>query len=237
LLPAPELTLPVTSVRRATTTTRIVRLNLGSSNFRFQAGQAAIIGLADRPERVPYSIACAPEEAARDRFLEFLIKVESSGRWGHMFDRIARGQSLGVRGPYGSFVFPARSPEERFLFIAGGTGIAPIRAMIRHAILARMPGRMKLLFSARTPSDFAYLPDLRGMARRRELDMRLHVTREAGTRWRGERGRIALAHLSPLVEAPATLCFVCGPASMVADVPLMLTKLGVPRANVKVEEW
>ena len=235
-----EIVLRVTSVRRATPATRIVRLDLGSSRFRFKPGQAAMIGLADSADRVPYSIASSPEEAAAENELEFLIKIEPSGRWGHKFDRIARGQRVAVHGPFGAFVYPDRPGQKQLLFIAGGTGIAPIRSMIAHAIGTGLAGRLKLLYSARTAEDFAYLSELRGMVRRGQIELRLHATREtsSGTEtWRGERGRITPEHLKPLVNAQQTLGFVCGPAAMVEDVPVMLEQLGVPPQNVKLEKW
>jgi ferredoxin-NADP reductase len=236
-MPASEIVLPVTSVRRATPSTRVVRLALGHSRFRFEPGQAALIGRAERQERVPYSIASSPEEARASNHLEFLIKVEPSGRWGHQFDRIARGQRIAVRGPFGSFVLPSRTGNHTLLFIAGGTGIAPIRSMIAHAARKGHRGRLRLLYSARTSADFAYLNELRGMARRIGLELRLHVTREVPAVWRGERGRVELAHLEPLVDVGRTLSFVCGPAPMVAEVPRLLKQLGVPLRNVKLEKW
>jgi ferredoxin-NADP reductase len=142
-----------------------------------------------------------------------------------------------VRGPAGSFTFPDEPREHRFLFIAGGTGIAPLRSMIMHAVLSRRPGRIRLLYSARTPHDFAYLPELRGMARREEIGLSLTATREMTPRWRGARGRIVPAQLSALVEDPATLCFVCGPASMVAEVPLILRELGIDRTRILLDDW
>lgn len=234
---ATELLLKVRSVRRSTPATRIVRLDLDGAAFSYEAGQAALVGLAGRPERVPYSIASAPEETRTSGLLEFLIRVESSGRWGHLFDRIARGMTVAVHGPFGSFVFPSKPEPGDFLFIAGGTGIAPIRAMIRQARLTGQPGAMRLLYSARSASEFAYLSELRGMARRGELELRLYATREAPPRWRHERGRITLAQLEPLVRNPGMLCFVCGPAAMVHEVPLMLRELGVERSRIRLEEW
>jgi NAD(P)H-flavin reductase len=227
-------------VRRATPATRIVRLDLGEVSFRFKPGQAAMIGLAGSAERVPYSIASSPEEAATEHELEFLIKIEPSGRWGHKFDRIARGQRVALEGPFGSFVYPAQPGHKQLLFIAGGTGIAPIRSMIAHALATGFAGRLKLLYSARTPEDFPYLSELRGMARRDQIDLRLHATREASVgslAWRGERGRITPEHLKSLVNGGETLGFVCGPAAMVEDVPAMLQQLGIPLENVKLEKW
>ena len=56
-------------------------------------------------------------------------------------------------------------------------------------------------------------------------------------RWRGARGRIVTAQLSALVEDPATLCFVCGPASMLAEVPLILEDLGIDRSRIRMESY
>lgn len=224
-------------MRRATPTTRIVRADLAGARFTFEAGQAALIGPALRSERVPYSIACAPEDTRESGTLEFLIRVESSGRWGHLFDDLARGMEIGLRGPYGSFVYSKQPRARRLLFIAGGTGISPIRSMIRHALLTPEPAPVQLLYSARSADELAYLPELRAMARQGDIQLRLHVTREAPPRWRGARGRITRAELTPFVDDGSALCFVCGPAAMVHEVPLMLRELGVPRAQIRVEEW
>jgi NAD(P)H-flavin reductase len=232
-----SLVLRVSSVRRETPSTRIVRLDLAGQRFVYESGQTVMIGIAGREERVPYSIASCPEETRRFGWLELLIKVEPSGRWGHKFDRIGRGMRIALRGPFGSFTFPARPRDRDFLFIAGGTGIAPIRSMIRHIQLARVPGRARLLYSARTPGEFPYVRELRAVARVRRLELTLTATGEVGTGWRGGRGRVAAAHLSPLVDRRETLCFVCGPAAMVADVPLMLIGLGIPKSKIRVEEW
>jgi ferredoxin-NADP reductase len=231
-----EIILPVTSVRKATASTRIVRAALEGATFRFKAGQAAMIGLAEREQRVPYSLACSPEEARAGGYLEFLIKVEPSGRWGHQFDRIARGQRLGVRGPFGSFVLPETATLRPMLFVAGGTGIAPIRAMIMHA-LRRPHGTLRVHYSARTTADHAYARELQSLARRGRIEIHFHATRDAPGGWPGERGRITSTHLASLVNVRATLCFVCGPEAMVADLPVMLTRLGVPPRNIKLEQW
>lgn len=232
-----DLVLRVSSVRRATPGSRIVRVALDGVPFDYAPGQVAEIGPADAPDRIPYSLASAPEETAREGYLEFLTRVDAAGRWGTDFQPLRRGARLAVRGPSGSFVFPQHPRERSFFFIAGGTGIAPMRSMIRHAVLSGIQGRLRLLYSARTPRDFAYLSELRGMASRGEVELALAATREVPPRWRGERGRISPAQLAGLLDDPLTLCFVCGPAAMVADVPPMLQTLGVDQNRIRLEDW
>jgi ferredoxin-NADP reductase len=195
-----------------------------------------LLGVSEQAERVPYSIASAPVESASGDYLEFLLKLEPEG-WGPHLRGLRRGARVAVDGPFGSFVLPAKTADEQFLFVAGGTGIAPLRSMIAHAIQAGMPGRLHLLYSARTPDDFAYLPELRRLARSGRLELALNVTREMPHRWRGERGRISEAQLARLVEDRETLCFVCGPAAMVDEVPRMLIRLGIAARRIRIEEW
>lgn len=224
----------VIAVRRASLSTRILRVRLDAP-FLYRAGQVAEIG-PDGVPLVPYSIASAPEDGAADGSLEFLVKIDARGRWGNHFEPLRRGQRLRVRGPLGAFTFPDNPLEREFLFIAGGTGIAPLRAMIRHA-RRTVSGTLRLLYSARTPLDFAYRRELCGMARRGEIALTLTATRDVTNLWRGERGRIAATQLAALVRTPETLCFVCGPASMVEEVPRMLQSLGIDRSRIRVEEW
>jgi NAD(P)H-flavin reductase len=228
----PELVAPIASVQPATPSTRLVSLDLGPQPFEFEAGQAALIGVADRAERVPYSIASAPIDTAATRRLDFLIKIEPSGRWGHQFETLDVGTALGVQGPFGTFTLPPLPEEDRLLFIAGGTGIAPIRAMIRQVLAAGPRRPMRLLYSAKTADDFAYLTELGEMSKQDGLDLHLHVTRNAPGA-----GRVSRVQLAPLVDGESTLCFVCGPASMVDEVPRMLLELGIERRRIRIEDW
>ena len=232
-----ELVLRVSSVRKATPSSTIVSVGLDGAVFPYRAGPLASIGPPGGETRIPYSIASAPEETAADSTLQFLIKLDNHRRWGDRFEPLRRGTLLSVYGPTGTFVFPDEPLEQRFLFIAGGTGIAPLRSMIRHAILTGRAGRISLLYSARTPADFAYLAELRRMDREGQLHLSTTATREIPVRWRGARGRIVADQLAPLVEDPSTLCFVCGPAAMVSDVPPMLEALGIDRTRIRLEDW
>lgn len=225
----------VVSVRRATPTTRIVRIR-PHQPFLYRAGQVAELGPAGSGTLTPYSIASAPDETARTGYVEFLVKLDSHGRWGDGFRLVRHGEVVRMRGPHGRFVFPERPAERNFLFIGGGTGIAPLRGMIHHA-RSHVDGALRLLYSARTPLDFAYRRELCGMARRREIDLLLTATRDVTDLWRGARGRITRAHLARLVVTPATLCFVCGPASMVDEVPRLLRDLGIDGSRIRLEEW
>lgn len=217
-----------------TPTTRRIRLALDGAPFRYRAGQAAALA-AGSGESTPYSIASAPYETAREGWLEFLVKVDGSSRFGALVTTLEPGTRIRVDGPVGSFTLPDASPVEPLLFIAGGTGIAPLRSMIREALHAGHEGRLALVYSARTPDEFAYLKELRGLAEEGRLALTLTLTGHAED-WTHARGRTGTAHLSELVE-PRTVVFLCGPPAMVADLPSALTSLGLPRERVRTEDW
>jgi glycine betaine catabolism B len=197
-----------------------------------------MLGRHGTTSRRPYSIACSPEQAAESRELEFLMKTDAAGRLSTQLGSLVRGTLVDLEGPLGSFTFPDEAPETELLFIAGGTGIAPLRAMIHHALRVRHTRRVTVVYSARTPRDFAYATELRRLQRDGVLSLAMTATREAGTTWRSGRGRIDLERLKPLVpHAAATLCFICGPLALVETVPPLLGQLGIPRARIRMEEW
>lgn len=226
------LTLPVAEIRRATPQSRIIRLAL-SERFDYEPGQSAMIGMHGQPDRRHYSLATPPERAAAEGALEFLVRTERDGSTGAHLDGIRRGALVDVEGPLGRFVLPPSFPERHCLFVAGGTGIAPIRAMLMRA--ASMRGlTLSLAYSARSSREFAFLREIVAM-RRHGMRMLLTATREAPESWKYERGRLNATRLASLVETPGTLCFVCGPPALVEDVPRGLMKLGVDESRIRTE--
>jgi len=229
------LTLPIRDVAAATPRARIARIDLGGQAFEYLPGQAVTVANHGAEKRRPYSIAAAPEDARRDGYLELLVGVHADGTPGpHL--TLETGQLVDVEGPLGSFTFPTVPEERRFVFIAGGTGIAPLRAMMRHAL--RLPHRnIGLFYSVRTPEEFAYEAELRALAGAGDLELRQTVTRAIDADWTGARGRLTREALAELVHDPATLCFVCGPPALVDEMPRVLVELGVPRERIRIEEW
>jgi ferredoxin-NADP reductase len=141
-----------------------------------------------------------------------------------------------VEGPIGAFTFPSDPAVRRFIFIAGGTGIAPLRAMLRHALTTR-GHRIGLFYSARTPEDFAYESEFRTLAEQGRIELRQTVTRAVEGDWNGARGRIGRAELQGLVHDPESLCFICGPPALVGEMSAQLAELGVARSLIRAEEW
>jgi ferredoxin-NADP reductase len=229
------LTATIDDVSSATPRARLVRLRV-EVPFTFAPGQAALIGARGLGDRRPYSIAVGPEEAARHATLEFLIGLGPDGTPGPHLPRLERGALVDVEGPLGTFTFPDAPAERSFLFVAGGSGIAPIRSMLHHAMAVNRGWQVSLAYSARVPEELAFDSELRALESA-GLHYYATTTRHTGEGWSGGRTRIDSALLARCVTDPATLCFVCGPGSLVHEVPRMLRELGVAEGRIRIEEW
>ena len=230
-------TFPIKESLPATPRAHIIRLDLQGGSFPYLAGQAAYLRPQGAAKRRPYSIASAPEETERNGLIEFLVQTGTDGSSGLTLDLIEPGTPVTVDGPLGSFTFPAHPREERFVFIAGGTGIAPLRSMLWHTLLAERHGKVGLIYSVRSPEEFAYMEEFQRLADEGRIDFRRTVTRKASKDWTGRQGRIDSACLEGLIAPGETLCFLCGPPALVGEIPPQLKLLGVRDDQIRLEQW
>jgi NAD(P)H-flavin reductase len=229
------LTAPLVRVDEASARSRLLAIDISGHSFHYLAGQAVMMGPHGAQMRRPFSIACSPERAAETGALELLIAMEGGSedlRWA------AAGTLVDVEGPLGTFTFPASLDQSRVLFVAGGTGIAPVRAMLDHALRCHPSEQISLLYSTRRSDEFAFVEELRAHERTGRLELHQTVTRDDSTSWDGRRGRIGRSHFEAVLHEPGkTLCFVCGPPSLVSESAATLLELGVPAALIRTERW
>jgi ferredoxin-NADP reductase len=231
------LTLSIRDAIPATPRAHIIRLDLQGQSFRYVAGQAAYLQPQGAEKRRPYSMASAPEETAQHGLIEFLVQTGNDGSTGLTPALIQPGTPVALEGPLGSFTFPAHPRERRFVFIAGGTGIAPLRSMLWHTLLAERDGQVALIYSVRSPEEFAYMEEFQRLEDEARIEFRHTVTRAASEGWLGRQGRIDVRCLDGLVDAGQTLCFICGPPALIGDLRPQLRKLGVNDDQIRIENW
>jgi ferredoxin-NADP reductase len=222
-------------VLHATPRTRIISLDMRETEFSFRAGQAVMLGLHGSPLRKAYSIASAPWELGKTGTLQVLAQIEDVGLDPHL-ELAAPGTKLDLEGPFGSFGLP---PDETIplLFVAGGTGIAPLRSMLieRLSRPARVP--IALIYSARSAEEFAFRAELDALAIAGRLTAHFTVTRTEDRTWNGRRGRIDEALLKDALPSLQSLCLVCGPPQLVSDTGRLLRTLGVDGGRILVERY
>ena len=229
------LTVPLARIDHAAARLRLLSIDVSGHAFEYLPGQAVMMGAHGVPTRRPFSIACSPERAGETRALELLIAMEGGSE---DLEWATAGALVDVEGPIGAFTLPASLTQSRVLFVAGGTGIAPVRAMLDHVLRRHPSEKISLLYSARRSDEFAFIEELRAHERSGRLELHQTVTRDDGTSWDGKRGRIGRSHFDAVLHEPAsTLCFVCGPPSLVNESAGMLRELGVPAVLIRTEGW
>ncbi len=228
-------TVRLREVVRATPRTRVLRLDLRGATFAFHAGQAVLVGRASSAARSAYSIASAPSLASTG-VLELLVPADGAfGELGLDPGDVA-GQWLALEGPVGSFGVPAGATSAPLLLIGGGTGIAPLRSVALERLEQAGAAPMVLVYSARTPDEFAFGDEFVALDRQGRLRLHKTVTRDEPTAdWAGRSGRIDDALLAAALPGSDAWCLVCGPAGFVATVTASLEGLGVPAERIVVE--
>jgi ferredoxin-NADP reductase len=184
-----------------------------------------------------YSIATPPDGERIELTVEMLPDGEVSGYLGA---ELREGDELELRGPIGGWF--QWSPEDGgpLLLVAGGSGVVPLAAMVRHRAAAGADVPARLILSARTEADVYYRSELEELAAGDGgLDVVVTLTRERSPRWAGRRGRVDRALLED-VGWPATArprAFVCGPTAFVEAVANALVDLGHAPELVRTERF
>ncbi|MGE0592836.1 MAG: ferredoxin--NADP reductase [Vicinamibacterales bacterium] len=231
-----SLTVAVVGTQAATPRSTLLSLDVAGHAFVHVAGQAVLVRRPGEAVGRPYSIACSPEQITATGRLELLVVHDAESATALAAQ--PAGSRLVVEGPLGAFTFPESAPERHLFFIAGGAGIAPLRAMIDHALRGGYDGQISLFYSARRRDEFAFIEEFASHAAAGRLALHQTVTRDDGMDWSGRRGRVDREHFESALHDPGdTLCFVCGPSSMVEDAVAALARMGVPAARIRTERW
>jgi ferredoxin-NADP reductase len=190
-----------------------------------------------------YSIASAPEDARITLTVERLDDGEVSP---YLTDELRAGDRLELRGPIGGHFVWDVGTGGPLLLVGGGSGIVPLRAMLRHRAAAaedadarhHIPAR--LLYSSRRWDEVIYRDELERLVEDDPtLEVTLTLTREPPQGWTGFRRRIDRMMLAEVAWPPAERphVFVCGPTSLVEAVAAALVELGHDPARVKTERF
>jgi ferredoxin-NADP reductase len=222
---------PVLTVIQETTDIRTFRI-ARPDGFVFDAGQFLTLRLRiDGQEHVRcYSISSPPEASG---YLE--ISVKRQGVVSNALHATLRpGSLLSVRAPAGSFVYPA-TDDRPVVLVGGGVGITPLMSMLRHGVLAEPNRPISLLYSARTPADLAFRPELEWLATR---SPRLRVTLAVSGAPSAPDiypGRIDGPLLRTVPDLTEAIALICGPQPMIEAMASLLADIGVPRPQIRFE--
>jgi ferredoxin-NADP reductase len=185
-----------------------------------------------------YSIASPPERVGEiDLTVERLEDGEVSS---YLHDVLMVGDQIEARGPIGGYFVWEAAMGGPLLFVAGGSGLVPLMAMLRHRAAAGSNIPARLLYSSRTPADVIYRDELDALhAAQNGLEIIHTFTRAQPSGWRGYARRIDTAMLREVIQplGPAPLTYICGPTLLVEAAANGLAELGVPPTQIRTERF
>jgi ferredoxin-NADP reductase len=184
-----------------------------------------------------YSIASAPEDTRLVLTVERLDDGEVSP---YLVDELIPGDQIELRGPIGGYFVWEEALGGPLVLVAGGSGIVPLRAILRDWAAGARDAAVALLYSSRSLSDVIYREELAHLdGGNPNLKLEFALTREWPPDWAGHRGRIDQQLLADIVPEPARrpLVYVCGPASFVENVAEALVEIGHEPSRIKTERF
>jgi ferredoxin-NADP reductase len=184
-----------------------------------------------------YSLASAPGDPPSVT-VERLDDGEVSP---YLVDEVIGGDRFELRGPIGGyFVWEADGAAEPLLLVAGGSGVVPLMAILRHRTATGSTVPTKLLYSSRTYEDVIYREELEELAARGDgLEVVHTLTRQQPPGWTGYSRRVDLDLLRDIAFSPELnpRGYVCGPTSFVEAVADGLVALGHRPGRIKTERF
>jgi len=221
---APETTsLIITRIRRQGPDIRSFELmpedTDGAHGVPFISGQVAVLRVSGE-EPAYFAFACAPA----DRELEILVK-RTIGASAALFD-MKEGERVDLLSVVGhGFDLDSQAGRD-LVFVAMGTGVAPLRSALRHVLNRRADfGQLVVLYGARTPDDFCYRDETQSWEDA-GVELRQVISRPDGHDWSGPTGYVQalLDHVLPDLTSPVAL--VCGSREMIEQTRDRLQQMG-----------
>ena len=213
----PVKTLParVQQLERVAPDVMLVKLRLpATERLQFLAGQYIDILLKDGRRR-SFSLANAPHD---DELLELHIRHVPGGQFTeHVFSAMKEKDILRINGPHGSFFLREESTKP-MLMLAGGTGFAPIRSVVEHAIAERCRRPMAIYWGGRTLVDLYQRDIAERWARAHDHIRFVPVLSEpiAADGWSGRTGLVHEALMADYPDLSGHQVYACGSPAMIA---------------------
>ena len=188
-----------------------------------------------------YSIASPPE----DKYLMLTVERIDDGEVSpYLTDELRVGDQVELRGPIGGyFVWNARDEKNDgtpLFLVAGGSGIVPLMAMIRHRANSKSKVPTKLLYSSRSYSEIIYREELDHISANDSSLRVIHtLTKRQPQNWMSYGRRIDRAMLADTAWRPVEkpIIFTCGPTPLVETVANYLLELGYEPESIKTERF
>ena len=204
--------------------------------FAFEAGQFITIKICDsdpKPCFRAYSISSAPS----GNTFELCIKEVPNGRGSCWLNTLKAGDEIEFIGPNGKFNFTSDS-SKRLLFIATGTGIAPLKSIVEEQLNKGNKQQIHLYFGVRHIKDVFYKEHFKELAKTYEnFSFNLTLSQPEDESWKGNEGRVTSLLESLEIDPDNTSAYICGLKAMIESVHEILLKKGLSEESIHHEKY
>ncbi|HZH26515.1 MAG TPA: 2Fe-2S iron-sulfur cluster-binding protein [Azospirillaceae bacterium] len=229
-LPIQRMTAEVTNIENVTPDIRRIYA-WPERPLRFAAGQFVRLGFANLPTR-PYSMANRPDE----HVLEFNVRLVPGGVASrYIAEKLMPGERIRLEGPFG-LAHLRPDHDGPILAVAGGSGLAPIKSIIRTRLHAGSTRPIWLYVGARTEADIYDEPALLDLANRHP-NLRIEVVLSSATGGRRRTGPLDGAIDAEIGRQAGLQCHIAGPPVMVNAVAARLADMGIPASSIHADAF
>ena len=211
-------------------------------NFSYKSGQFVMISVdevknPEKPEQLrwsAFSIASSPLE----KNLELIVGIKTHfGVTKYIGEKVKEGSFINIRGPYGFFNL---EKAEEYIFVAIGTGIAPIISLIRNLLESKSNAPITLFYGVRCDETFYYGKELEKLSKENSnFKLIATASREESPAWKCSRGYVQelLEKYVPPKKKSGIKVYLCGNPQMVSDATEIFYKKGFVECQLHSEKW
>lgn len=199
--------------------------------FNFIPGQFVMlkVGAVKRA----YSIASSPGE----KILELAITIVPGGKLTSKLDQMNLGANAVISGPYSIFGREVLEIDHDLVFIATGSGVAPMRCLLNHLYKEKFKHKVTLIFGFRYEEDYIFKSEFKALAEKWDNFKLVPIASRPKDvkKWKARIGRVTVI-LDNYVN-DTTDFFICGLRDMVQDVRRILKEKEIKKEKIHIEAW
>lgn len=202
--------------------------------LNFEPGQFININIPSEEKRIVRSYSISSSPTKKDE-IELCIKLVD-GPGSRYFAGLSAGDEVTGSGPFGIFTVKDTYTED-MLFVATGTGVAPIKSMVGYRLERNFQGKMTIFFGLRREEDIFYDELFNGIASAHaNINYVLTLSRPSDA-WHGKKGRVTdLIKTSPFILNTLRV-FICGNGDMIKEVADIFKEMGLPEEKIHHEKF
>lgn len=214
-------------------------ITVESENLSYKPGSFMMLSLPNLKDSSgkfitrAFSFSSSPTEKPM-----FTLKYYEKGAFtSHIFKKIKTGDKIIMKGPHGQFKFDEREDFDSVVMLAAGSGIAPIRGIIKYIVDKKINIPVTLIYTSREQKDIIYKEELHKFAEEENIEIKLSLTNPHDD-WEGLKGRISKQVIEKNIKfTEKAIFYICGPPEMVFDIKKWLRNLGVEKSRIRTEAW